>query len=137
MVTVLDLLHVHNFLGQTVNGVKLLLCLELIIVLLCMFKELRILVLGEGPTQVLDDATITAEAKYPINFTKPGRRYELSLQYNWRNNFLFVNAFKIYQFKAKDSQSKRYSLFFGNILKYFTISSLKKTGLKGSVTCLS
>ena len=82
MVTVLDLLHVHNFLGQTVNGVKLLLCLELIIVLLCMLKELRILVLGEGPTHGLDDATITAEAKYPINFTKPGKRYELCLQYN-------------------------------------------------------
>ena len=27
-----------------------------------------ILVLGEGPTQGLDDTTITAEAKYPINF---------------------------------------------------------------------
>ena len=47
-----------------------------------MLKELRILVLGEGPTHGLDDATITAEAKYPINFTKPGKRYELCLQYN-------------------------------------------------------
>ena len=30
-----------------------------------------ILILGEGPTQRLDDTTLTAEAKYPINFTKP------------------------------------------------------------------
>ena len=29
-----------------------------------------ILVLGEGPTQGLDDTTITAEAKYSINIKK-------------------------------------------------------------------
>ena len=33
-------------------------------------KNKDILVLGEGPTQSLDDITITAEAKYPINFTE-------------------------------------------------------------------
>ena len=32
-------------------------------------KKYNILVAGEGPTQRLDDSTITAEAKYPINFT--------------------------------------------------------------------
>ena len=32
-------------------------------------KEKDILILGEGPTQGLDDTTLTAEAKYPINFT--------------------------------------------------------------------
>ena len=29
-----------------------------------------ILVLGEGPTQGLDDGKITVEAKYPINFNR-------------------------------------------------------------------
>ena len=33
-------------------------------------KEKDILILGEGPTQQLDDTTLTAEAKYPINFTQ-------------------------------------------------------------------
>ena len=28
------------------------------------------LVLGEGSVQVLDDTTLTVEAKYPINFTQ-------------------------------------------------------------------
>ena len=28
-----------------------------------------ILILGEGPTQGLDETTLTAEAIYPINFT--------------------------------------------------------------------
>ena len=45
--------------------------------------------------------TLTAEAKYPINFTQPNKRFVLSLHYNEINNFLFVNATKIYQFKEK------------------------------------
>ena len=32
-------------------------------------KNEDILILGEVPTQGLDDTTLTAEAKYPINFT--------------------------------------------------------------------
>ena len=32
-------------------------------------KGKGILVLGEGPTQGLGDTTLTAEEKYPINFT--------------------------------------------------------------------
>ena len=43
-----------------------------------------ILILGEGPTQGLDDMTLTAEAKYTINFTKPNKRFVLSLHYNRR-----------------------------------------------------
>ena len=33
-------------------------------------KNKDILILGEGSTQGLDDATLKAEAKYPINFTQ-------------------------------------------------------------------
>ena len=42
-------------------------------------KGKDILILGEGPTQGLDDTTFTAEAKYPINFTQSGKRFVLSL----------------------------------------------------------
>ena len=38
-----------------------------------------ILILGKGPTQGLDDTTLTAEAKYSINFTLSGKRFVLSL----------------------------------------------------------
>ena len=34
-------------------------------------KTKDILILGEEPTQGLDDITLTAEAIYPINFTQP------------------------------------------------------------------
>ena len=54
VVIVLDSMHVHNFYYLVVDGAKMSLFLELII----------------GPTQGLDDTTITAEAKYSINFTE-------------------------------------------------------------------
>ena len=45
-------------------------------------KNKDISILGEGPTQGLDDTTLTAEDIYPINFTKLNKRFELSLHYN-------------------------------------------------------
>ena len=50
-------------------------------------KNKDILILGEGPTQVLDDTTLTAEVKYLINFTEQGKRFALGLHYNVSNSF--------------------------------------------------
>ena len=71
-------------------------------------KNKDILIFGKGPTQGLDDTKLAAEAKYPINFTQPNKRFVLSLYYNASNIFLFVNATKISQFKAKKSEIKDY-----------------------------
>ena len=76
-------------------------------------KNKDILILGAGPTQGLDYITLTAEAKYPINFTQPNKRFVLSLPYNGSNSFLFVNVTKMYQFKAKDSEIKDYKVRLG------------------------
>ena len=65
-------------------------------------KGKDILTLAEGPTQGLDDTTLTAEAIYPIKFAQPNKRFILSPHYNGSNSFLYINATKIYQFKAKD-----------------------------------
>ena len=59
-----------------------------------------ILILGERPIQGLDDTTLTAEAKFSIDFTQLGKRFVLSLHYNESKSFLFGNATKVYQFKA-------------------------------------
>ena len=80
-------------------------------------RNKNILILSERPTQGLDHATITAEVKYPINFTESTKRFVLSLHYNRSNSFLIVNAAKIYQFKAKGSQEKPYPLSLGNVSK--------------------
>ena len=87
-------------------------------------KNKDILIPDEGPKQRLDDTTLTAEAKYPINFTQSGKRFVLSLHYNGSNSFLFVNATKINQFKAKSFEKKDYTLCLGNISKDFTVKNM-------------
>ena len=75
-------------------------------------KNKDISVLGEGSTQELDDTPLTAEAKYPINFTQSRKRFVLSVHYNRSNSFLFVNDTKIYEFRAKKLWNKRlYTVF--------------------------
>ena len=60
---------------------------------------------------------------YLISFTQSGKRFVLSLHYNGSNSFLFVNAAKVYQFKAKDSEKK--------IMHYvWVMFKIWKTGLK-------
>ena len=93
-------------------------------------KGKDILILGEGPTQGLDNTTLTAEAKYPINFTQSNKRLVLSLHYNESDSFLFVDATKIYQFKAKNSEIKKYPLCWGNVSKDFRINNMKKNRIK-------
>ena len=103
-------------------------------------REKIALILCEGPTQGLVDMTLTAEAKYPINFTQSGKRFVLSLHYNGSNSFLFVNATKVYQFEAKNLEIKDYALCLHNASKDFTINDMKKTkktGLKGVVKFFS
>ena len=63
----------------------------------------NILVLGEDITQGLDNATLTAEKKHSINFTKSNTKFCLSLHYNGADSFSFPNGKEIIKFKAKDS----------------------------------
>ena len=91
------------------------------------------LVLGESPTQGLDDNSITPEAKYHIDFTQSAKKIVLSLCSKGSNNSLSVDAVKMHQYKTKDSKIKSYPLWLRNISKVFTIDKMKETGLKGSV----
>ena len=100
-------------------------------------KKKYILVLGEGPTQGLDDTTTTAEAKYSINFPRSQRKFYLGLHYSRSNSFLFVNATKICHFKAKNSEIKPYPLCLENISKHFSVNNMTKTGLNGYVYAFS
>ena len=55
----------------------------------------------------------------------------LNLRFKGSNSFLFINATKIYQFKAKDPEINPHPLCLRKILKDFTINNMKKTRLKG------
>ena len=68
------------------------------------YRNKDILNSGKGPTQGLNDTTLTAEAKYSVNFSSSNKKICLSLNYNESNCFSFFNATKIYQFKAKGSE---------------------------------
>lgn len=75
VVTILNLKHICNIDGNIVACVKMLSFLELIMVLCMFITKKDILVIGKDPTQGLNEITITAKAKYSINFTIPGRRF--------------------------------------------------------------
>ena len=89
-------------------------------------KKNDILVLGRSSTQGLDNTKLTAEAQYSINFSRSNRKFCLSLHYNGGNSFSFVNAIKIYQFKANDSEIKKYPLYLRNISGDFSANHMKK-----------
>ena len=82
-----------------------------------------ILILYKRPIQGLNH-TLAAETQYSINFTRPCIRFCLDLHYNGSNIFLFVNATKVNQFKAMDSEIIIYPL--GNVLKDFTAININK-----------
>ena len=69
-------------------------------------KGKYIFIFVERSTQGLDNTTLMAKAKYPVSFMQPNEIFVLSLHYS----FLFVNATKIYHFKAKNSKIKDYAL---------------------------
>ena len=89
-------------------------------------RKKYILILGRGPTQGLEN-TLSAEKMYSINFTKRNTKFCLSLRYNGRNSYLFVNGTEIINFKAKDSEILAYSLFLGNVSKDWLQDNMKKT----------
>ena len=53
-------------------------------------KEKDMLILGERPTHRLHDTTLTAEAKYPIDFTQSNRRFVLSLPLRKKSPYLVL-----------------------------------------------
>ena len=86
-------------------------------------KKTDILILGQGPTQALDD---TAEKKYSINFSEHGKKLCLSLHCNVANSYLFVNGVELHKFKAKDSEINAGLLCLGNVSKDASVDNIKR-----------
>ena len=78
-------------------------------------KGKDILILGERPTQGLDDTTLIAEGTYPINFIQSNKRFVLSLYYNKNNSFFSLMLQKYINPKQKSSEIKDYALCLGSI----------------------
>ena len=54
-------------------------------------KKKYILILDKGPTQGLEH-TVPAEKMYSTNFTEKNEKFCLSLHYNRKDSYLFVNG---------------------------------------------
>ena len=63
---------------------------------------------------------------YSINFTVTNKIFCLSLHYNGKNSYLFVNDTDIYKFKAKDSEILVGPIYLGNISKDWSVDNMKK-----------
>ena len=68
-----------------------------------------------------------------MTFPDQIENFVLRLNYNGRNSFLAISSTKIYQFKAKESEIKKYPLCLGNISGDFSVNKMKKPGLNGCV----
>ena len=78
-------------------------------------NETNVIVLGEGPTQGLEDTTLYTEKIYSIKFSTTRKIFCLSLHYNGDNSYLFDNSTEIVEFKANDSESVANLLCLGNV----------------------
>ena len=87
-------------------------------------RKKDILILGKGPTQVLEHA-LSEEKMYSINFTVTGKKFCLSLHYKGANSYLFVNGTEFIKFKAKDSETVATTLCLGNISKDWSVDDMK------------
>ena len=70
------------------------------------------------------------KAQYFINFSRSSIEFSLSLYLNGNNSFLFVNTTEIYQFKAKDSETKKYPLYLRYISGGVSANNMKKNRIK-------
>ena len=90
-------------------------------------KKKDVLILGEGPTQGLDDTTLTAEKSIEL-ILQSITKFSLGLHYKGGISYLFVNGTEIHKFKAKNSEIKATPLCLGNVSKDFSVDNLKKPG---------
>ena len=65
-------------------------------------KKKDILIFCSATTNRLDDATLTGEKEYSIDFTDQHKRFCLRLHHNAANGYVFVNGAEILEFKEKD-----------------------------------
>ena len=66
---------------------------------------------------------------HSINFTMTKNKFSLSLHYNGRNSYLFINGTEIYKFKAKDPEMVATPLCLENISKDWSVDNMKKQSL--------
>ena len=93
----------------------------------------HIYVIGRGFIQGIHDTAIYAEKNFYRNFTDPGKKIVLSLNYNGDDSYLFVNGRQELKFKFKTYQLVKEKLCIGNLSDQWTTSESEKTVLYGNI----
>ena len=96
-------------------------------------KANNIYVMGKDYITKINDTTIYAKKMFYRNFTKPGKKFILSLHYNGDNSYLFVNGREELKFKTKADQLIKENLCLGNLSRYWTKDQSTKTSLYGNI----
>ena len=99
-------------------------------------KANHIYLMGDGLTQGINDTTLYAEKNYWRNFTDPGKKFVLSLHYNYNDSYLFVNGRQELKFKCKTDQLIKEKMCLGDLSNQWTTSESEKTGLYGNILTL-
>ena len=93
----------------------------------------HIYIMGNGPTQGINDTIIYSEKKYFRNITEPNVKFFQSLHYNGDDSYLYVNSRQELKIKCKTDQLVKEKLCIGNLSDQWTASESEKTGLYGNI----
>ena len=63
------------------------------------------LLLGETPTQTINNSSAAAEKWFSIKCSKVNAKFHLILPYDGDESYLYINKTKIYKFKVKENIS--------------------------------
>ena len=97
-------------------------------------RQNNFLVLGEGPTYVINGRFGSPEKKFSINFTKSNTKFCLSWHCNADNSYLFVNGKEIFKFKADNKNVNFPSQFcLRSISNGFSNTESREVSLNGNV----
>ena len=95
----------------------------------------NIYVMGDLFVQGINDTTLYAEKIYSQNSqnSQPSKKFVLSLHYNGKNSYLFVNGKEELKFKTKTNQIIQKNLCLGNVSNDWTKDESTKTSFYGNI----
>ena len=89
--------------------------------------------MGKNFVQGISNTTLYAEKVYSQNFTKPSKKFVLSLHYNRDDSYLFVNGRQELKLKTKTEHLIKEKLCIGNLSDQWSTDESEKTGLYGNI----
>ena len=123
---------VHGVLEMALLEMLWFLVLIIVHHLVLILGGINFLVLGEDPTQGINDSNGVEEKRISFNLSKANTKFCLSLHYNGDESYLYLDKTKIYKFKTKDNITW-YNFCLGSVSQDFTKDEQNEISLNGTV----